>query len=585
MIGSPPGSRLGPDDREAALAGLEETTFDVAVVGGGVTGAGIALDAATRGLSVVLVEREDFASGTSSRSSKLIHGGLRYLEQRNFQLVREALHERRLLLSVIAPHLVRPVPFLLPVRNPWERSYFGAGIALYDGLSGWSPEMPRHRHLGRRALVEAAPALREDSFVGAIRYYDAQTDDARFVVAVLRTALGHGARAVSRAAVTGFLGDGRVEGVRVRDLDSGADLTIRARATILAAGVWSRQLEALAGVESPIAVRASKGVHLLVPRNRLDLRDALILRAGHSVLLVIPWGTHWLIGTTDTPWELRPGTEEPIPSLDDLDYLLGHLNRSLRRPLRRSAVTGMFAGLRPLIDPGAGDTAAVSREHVVRLPRPGLVTIAGGKYTTYRVMAAAAVDAAAGELELRVDPSRTESIPLVGGESLEAARAELAGLGLPEGISERLFERYGSTAPEIGRTILDDAELGSALPGAGPYIAAEALYAVTHEGARSLEDVLARRTRITFEAADGGRAAAPVVARLIAGPLGWSTSRLRDEVEAFERGVDAGRSAVDPAANPDVAPGGFASGSGSGRRRRQMRTRERSTWFRKERSR
>jgi glycerol-3-phosphate dehydrogenase len=570
MIGSPPGSRLGPRERAAALGELEETPVDVLVVGGGVTGAGIALDAATRGLSVALVERGDFASGTSSRSSKLIHGGLRYLEQRNFHLVREALHERRLLLSVIAPHLVRAIPFLLPVRNPWERSYYGAGIALYDGLSGWSPEMPRHRHLGRRAIVEAAPALREGEFVGAIRYYDAQTDDARFALAVLRTALGHGAKAVSRTAVTGFLGDNRVEGVTVRDVESGADMTIRAGATILAAGVWSRQLEELADVASPIAVRASKGVHLLVPRSSLDLRDALILRAGHSVLLVIPWGAHWLIGTTDTPWEIEAGAEDPMPSIEDLDYLLDHLNRSLRRPLRRGDVTGMFAGLRPLIDPGAGDTAAVSREHVVRLPRPGLVTVAGGKYTTYRVMAAAAVDAAAGELGLRVDPSRTESVPLIGAESLEAARAELAGLRLGDGISERLLERYGSTAPEVGRPILHDSELGGVLPGAAPYIAAEALYAVTHEGARSLEDVLARRTRITLEAPDGGRSAAPVVARLIAEPLGWSTRRAHDEVGAFERRVEANRPAVDPADDTDVASGAYASGSGSRRRQRRV---------------
>ena len=581
MIGSPPGSRLGPGDRASALAELGEATFDLLVVGGGVTGAGIALDAATRGLSVALVDRADFSSGTSSRSSKLIHGGLRYLEQRNFQLVREALHERRLLLADIAPHLVKPVPFLLPVRNPWERSYYGAGLALYDGLGGWSREMPRHRHLGRRAVGEAAPALRDGEFVGAIRYFDAQTDDARFVLAVLRTALAYGARAVSRAAVTGFLGSARVEGVRFQDVETGTELEVRAGATILAAGVWSHRLEVLAQVPDPIAVRASKGVHLLVPRDRLDLRDALILRAGHSVLLVIPWGTHWLIGTTDTPWEL--GTEEPTPLLEDLDYLLGHLNRALRRPLRRSDVTGMFAGLRPLIDPGAGDTAAVSREHVVRVARPGLVTVAGGKYTTYRVMAAAAVDAAAGELGLEVDASRTEAVPLIGAESLEAARAELTGLGLPKGTSERLLARYGSIAPEVGRPILHDSELGSTLPGAEPCIAAEALYAVTHEGARSLEDVLARRTRISFEAADGGRAAAPVVARFVAGPLGWSPGRTREEVGSFNRRIDAERAVLQARGVADDVPSVFAPSSR--RRRMQARRDEPRAWFGKARSR
>jgi glycerol-3-phosphate dehydrogenase len=580
MIGSPPGSRLGPDARAAALSALGETTFDVLVVGGGVTGAGIALDAATRGLSVALVERSDYASGTSSRSSKLIHGGLRYLEQRNFQLVREALHERRLLLGRIAPHLVRPIPFLLPVRNPWERSYFGAGIALYDGLSGWNPEMPRHRHLGRRAVAEAAPALRGGEFVGAIRYYDARTDDARFVVTLLRTALGHGAKAVSWTAVTGFLGAERVEGVRLEDLETGAELEARARVTILASGVWSRELEALAGVESPIAVRASKGVHLLVARERLDLNDALILRASSSVLLVIPWGAHWLIGTTDTPWEL--GTQEPTPTVEDLDYLLRHLNGALRRPLKRQDVTGMFAGLRPLIDPGAGDTAAVSREHVVRQPLPGLVTVAGGKYTTYRVMAAEAVDTAAEQLRLRVDPSRTELVPLIGAESLDAAGAELAGRDLGAPVAERLLERYGSIAPEVGAAIFTDPGLAVPLPEAAPYTGAEALYAVTHEGARSLDDVLSRRTRISFEAVDGGRAAAPVVARLVADPLGWSARRTHAEVVAFHAQLDKERAVVTAAGDPDMAPGAHAS---SGRRRRRARGNERSIRSRKEASR
>jgi glycerol-3-phosphate dehydrogenase len=581
MIGSPPGSQLGPGDRTAALIELGEATFDVLVVGGGVTGAGIALDAATRGLSVALVDQADFSSGTSSRSSKLIHGGLRYLEQRNFQLVREALHERRLLLTTIAPHLVKPVPFLLPVRNPWERSYFGAGIALYDGLGGWTSEMPRHRHLGRRAIAEAAPALADGEFVGAIRYFDGQTDDARFVVSVLRTALGHGAKTVSRAAVTGFLGRARVEGARVQDLETGTELEVRAGVTILAGGVWSQELEVLAEVASPIPVRASKGVHMLVPRDLIDLHDALILRAGHSVLLVIPWGAHWLIGTTDTPWEL--GTEEPTALPEDLDYLLGHLNRALRRPVRRGDVTGIFAGLRPLIDPGAGDTAAVSREHIVRVPRHGLVTVAGGKYTTYRVMAAEAVDAAGAQLGLAVDASRTESVPLVGAESIDAARGELTGLGLPEELSERLLARYGSIAPEVGRPILRDPELGATLPGAAPYVGAEALYAVTHEGARSLEDVLSRRTRISFEAADGGLAAAPVVAPLVAGPLGWSTRRVREEVDSFARRVARERAAVDAAGIGDVPSGGHTPSAA--RRRRHSHRPQRSSWFGRERSR
>jgi glycerol-3-phosphate dehydrogenase len=356
MLGSPPGSQLNPESRVAALAAFG-APLDVLVVGGGVTGAGIALDAVTRGLSVGLVERQDFASGTSSRSSKLIHGGLRYLEQRNFALVREALQERELLLTIVAPHLVRPVPFLLPLQRHWQRAYFGAGVALYDGLAGRHPAVPRGRHLGRRAALHAAPALRPDALVGAIRYFDAQTDDARFALTLLRTAVGHGAKAVSRTAVTGFVGERRIEGVRLRDTENGTELEVRAKVTVLAAGVWSAGLEALAGVAEPIAIRASKGVHLLVPRQRLDLRDALILRAERSVLLVIPWNDHWLIGTTDTPWER--GRDDPSASSEDVDYLLNRVNIALRHPLKRSDVSAVFAGLRPLVDTGIGDTARV----------------------------------------------------------------------------------------------------------------------------------------------------------------------------------------------------------------------------------
>jgi glycerol-3-phosphate dehydrogenase len=544
MIGSPPGSRLGPESRAAALDALGDRPLDVLVVGGGVTGAGIALDAATRGLSVALVERHDFASGTSSRSSKLIHGGLRYLEQRNFALVREALHERRLLLTRIAPHLVHPVPFLLPIRHHWERGYLGAGVALYDGLSGLHPELPRHRHLGHRAALDAAPALRDDALVGAIRYFDAQTDDARFVITLLRTALARGATALSRVAVTGFLGNGRVEGARLADVESGAELEARAKVTVLASGIWSHELEQLAGVDEPVAIRASKGVHVLVPRERLELKDALILRAGRSVLLVIPWGEQWLIGTTDTPWQLGP--DKPTATFADIDYLLRHVNPALRRPLTRADVTGAFAGLRPLVDSGARDTVGLSREHVVRRPRRGLVTVAGGKYTTYRVMAADAVAAAADQIGVRVDESRTADVPLIGAESMDAARAELSSRSLADGVAARLLARYGAIAPEVAMPIAEDPSLAAALPGAAPYLAAEVAYAVTHEGARQLDDVLTRRTRISIETVDGGRSAAPVVARLMAGRLGWSDERAADEVAGYRRWLDGERASEGP---------------------------------------
>jgi glycerol-3-phosphate dehydrogenase len=536
---SPRGSVLGPATRAATLAAAGERIFDLLVVGGGVTGAGIALDAASRGLDVLLVERDDFASGTSSRSSKLIHGGLRYLEQRNFALVREALHERALLLTRVAPHLVHPVSFLLPLGRRWQRAYFGAGLVLYDGLGGRRRAVPCHRHLGRAATLAAAPALREDGIVGGIRYFDAQTDDARFVVTLVRTALAHGAAALSRVAVTGFLGDRRVEGASLRDVETDAAFEVRARATVLATGVWTNELEELAGVRRPVPIRASKGVHLLVPRDRLELRDALILRADRSVLLVIPWGAHWLIGTTDSEYELNGS--EPVAAAADVDYLLSHVNRVLRRPLARADVTGVFAGLRPLVDPGGRNTAAVSREHVVREPRPGLVTIAGGKYTTYRVMAAAAVDAAARQIGARLERSRTGALPLLGADGLDAARCELARLGFEPAAADRLVGRYGGLAVEIGLQVLREPALADELPGAAPYLAAEAAHAVAYEGALHVEDVLARRTRISFEASDGGFAAAPLVAQTMARRLGWSPDRVQKEILRFRCWVERER--------------------------------------------
>ena len=537
MLGSPPGSRLGPENREQALAALSSAPLDMLVVGGGVTGAGIALDAVTRGLSVGVVERDDFASGTSSRSSKLIHGGLRYLEQRNFALVGEALHERRLLLTQIAPHLVRPVPSLLPLRRHWERGYFGAGLALYDGLSGLHPDVPRHRHLGRRATLEAAPGLRGEALVGGIRYFYAQIDDARFALMLLRTAAGHGAWAASRLEVIGFLGRKRIEGARLRDSETGRELDIRARVTVLASGVWAGALESLAGVAEPISIRPSKGVHLLVPRDRIELGTALIVRAGGSVLLTIPWGSHWLIGTTDTPWDLDQGY--PTATLADIDYLLGALNRVLRRPLTRGDVTGVFAGLRPLVGSNGAETTRISREHVVRQPREGLVTVTGGKFTTYRVMAADGVDASGREFDVQLDPSRTETVPLIGAEGLGAARAELGRGQLAEDLADRLLERYGALATEVTADVERIPALAHSIPGAEPYIAAEVIYAVTHEGARHVEDVLARRTRISIESPDHGYQAASIVADLMAPLLGWSRERVDAEVVAYRRQLDA----------------------------------------------
>ncbi|BBH66686.1 FAD-dependent oxidoreductase [Actinoplanes sp. OR16] len=537
---------MSPRTRATALATLAAEELDVLVVGAGVVGAGAALDAATRGLSVGLLEARDFASGTSSRSSKLIHGGLRYLEMLDFSLVREALRERGLLIQKLAPHLVRPVPFLYPLqKRAWERLYVGAGIALYDtlALSGGSAGLPRHRHLSRVEALKAFPSLRPETLIGAIRYYDAQVDDARHTMFLVRTAAAYGAQVASRTEMIGFLREGRrVVGVRARDLETGAELEIRARTVINATGVWTGDSQTmLTGERGQFKITASKGIHLVVPRDRISAKSGMILRTASSVLFVIPWDRHWIIGTTDTPWNLDKA--EPAASSRDVDYLLDEVNKALVTPLTRDDVQGVYAGLRPLLSADASSTAKLSREHAVGNPVPGLVVVAGGKYTTYRVMAKDAVDAAVGDLSTRVPPSCTDQVPLLGADGYRAAwnrRAQLARrAGLHVSRIEHLLRRYGTLTDELLALIEADPALGEPLTGATDYLAAEVVYAVTHEGARHLEDILSRRTRIAIETPDRGVAAARTTALLVAGPLGWSTEETEREIARYEAVVVA----------------------------------------------
>ncbi len=541
-------SRLGPAERESALAAMGTREFDVVVVGGGIVGAGVALDAATRGLSVALVEARDFASGTSSRSSKLIHGGLRYLEQRDFELVREALTERGLLLGRIAPHLVRPVPFLFPMTHRvWERAYIGAGVALYDGLSlsmGTSRGVPRHRHLSRTKALRVAPSLKRNSFVGAIQYWDAQVDDARYVTMLLRTAAGYGTQIVSRAQAVGFLREGeRVTGVRVRDLETERESEVRAKQVVNATGVWTDDIQELVGGRGQIHVRASKGVHLVVPKDRIHSASGIILRTEKSVLFVIPWGRHWIIGTTDTPWDLNK--DHPAASKADIDYVLEHVNAVLNVPLTHDDVEGVYAGLRPLLSGESEETSKLSREHVVAHPVPGLVVVAGGKYTTYRVMAKDAVDAVAHGLDGKVPPSCTDRIALVGGDGYHAlwnARQRLAeSSGLHVARVEHLLHRYGTLVEDLLGLIRERPDLGRPIEGADDYLRAEIVYAASHEGARHVNDVLARRTRISIETWDRGLGVAREAAELLAPELGWSKEQTEREIEYYEKRIEAER--------------------------------------------
>jgi glycerol-3-phosphate dehydrogenase len=539
-----PDGQLGPVQRRAALQRMKDEHFDIVVVGGGITGAGIALDAATRGLSVALVEKRDFASGTSSRSGKLIHGGLRYLEQLNFGLVREALHERGLMLTRLAPHLVKPIRFIYPLEHRvWERPYVGAGLVLYDTLGG-AGAVPRHRHLTRRGARAIAPALRHDSLAGAISFYDAQVDDARHTLAVVRTAATHGAVVASAAKVVGFLRDGQqVTGVRVRDVEAGGEFDLRARHVINAAGVWTDEIQQMAGGRGQFRVRASKGVHILVPRDRIRSDASLFVRAEDSVLFVRTWGRHWLIGTTDTPWDLD--LDHPAANAHDIEYLLRNINRVIDPPLTVDDVDGVFAGLRPLLFGESDATSKLSREHAVASPVPGLTVIAGGKYTTYRVMAKDAVDAAAGGLNTAVAPSCTEDVPLLGAEGYRAlwnGRRRLAEAGgLPESSIEHLLNRYGDGVHELLDLVAQRPELGEPIEGGGGYLRVEARYAASHEGALHLEDVLTRRTHVSFETADRGLRAAEPVAALMAEVLGWDAATRAAEVEMYRKRVEAER--------------------------------------------
>jgi glycerol-3-phosphate dehydrogenase len=527
---------------------MTEHELDVLVVGGGVVGAGAALDAVTRGLTTAIVDARDWASGTSSRSSKLIHGGLRYLEMLDFGLVREALTERGLLLDRIAPHLVKPVPFLYPLQHRgWERAYVGAGIALYDTMaytSGTARGLHHHRHLSRKHALREAPCLRPSALTGAIQYWDAQVDDARHTMTVVRTAAGFGALAANYTQVRGFLRQGeRVTGAAVTDLESGQTLEIRAKQVINATGVWTDDTQALADTRGQFHVRASKGIHLVVPRDRLQSTTGLILRTEKSVLFVIPWGRHWIIGTTDTDWSLDKS--HPAASSRDIDYLLDHVNSVLTMPLTREDVEGVYAGLRPLLTGESESTSKLSREHVVGHPVPGLVVVAGGKYTTYRVMAADAVDEAARTMDARVPDSITNEVPLLGAEGYRALWNQRRALAVTAGVHvariEHLLNRYGSCVNDLLDMLRADPALAAPLPGADDYLAVEVRYAVTHEGARHLDDVLARRTRISIESWDRGVAAAAVAAGLMADVLGWDDATRQSEIDHYRVRVEAER--------------------------------------------
>ncbi|WP_085529633.1 glycerol-3-phosphate dehydrogenase/oxidase [Kocuria massiliensis] len=571
-------THLTAASRAEALDAMSDSEgVDILVIGGGVTGAGIALDAATRGLRTAVVDAGDWASGTSAWSSKLVHGGLRYLLNLDFKLVAEALKERGLLLTSLAPHLVKAQPFLWPLKMPViERSYSAIGIGMYDAMAiagaRGKKTVPTQKHYSKKGAKQLFPDIKDDALTGAIRFYDARVDDARLVIDLIRTAAGYGALAASRAQVTGLLKSetGRVIGAKVTDLETQEVREVRAKHVINATGVWTEETESLTGKEQGLEVLASKGVHIVVPRERINAESGIFLRTEKSVLFIIPWQRYWVIGTTDTPYD--QDVARPVATAQDIDYILDHANAILDKPLTRDDIISTYAGLRPLLQPGVkGDESTqstkVSREHTVAEVVPGMSAIAGGKLTTYRIMARDAVDFALGATA-GARPSITEDIPLVGAQGYQAARTRAGQIAEQFGWTaarvDSLLDRYGSEIDDVLDLIQEDPELGKPLTNAPMFLRAEVLLAVRYEGALHLEDVLMRRVRLDLEQRDRGLSSAEEILAIMSPELGWSAEdrkrefdnygqRVSNIARAEEQNDDAGAS-QSVTADPEIMP-------------------------------
>jgi len=508
-------------NRPALLSRARDRTepWDLVVIGGGATGAGVAVDAASRGYAVLLLERGDFGGGTSSRSTKLVHGGVRYLRQGHIQLVLDALKERGRLRRN-APHLVRDLAFVLPCYRWWERAYYGAGLTAYDLLAG-------RRRFGRSKVVTPGevrrrlPGVRTDGLRGGVVYHDGQFDDARLNVHLIRTAVDHGAAVLNYAPVVGLVHGpgGAVTGVTVRDLEGGSEWTAAARVVVNAAGPFCDDIRRLADPSASPLVAASQGSHVVLDRSFLPGDSALLVpeTPDGRVLFAIPWHGHTLVGTTDV--EVPAVPVEPRPTAHEIDFILETAGRYLAKQPQRSDVLSAFAGIRPLVRAGGSSTAALARDHTIRVDAPGLMTITGGKWTTYRRMAEDCVNRAATLAGLPKQECRTRDLPIHGFDPDAGRFGELA--------------VYGSDAPAI-RVLADvDKKLAENLHPALPYIAAEVIWSVRTELARTVADVLARRTRALFLNAAAAVEMAPRVAGLMARELGRDSAWTAAQVRAF----------------------------------------------------
>jgi glycerol-3-phosphate dehydrogenase len=532
-----------PREREERLARLSAERFDILIIGGGINGAGIARDAAMRGLRTALVERDDFGSGTSSRSSRLVHGGVRYLEHGHLNLVFESSRERRTLLR-IAPHLVRPLRFIWPVfggaRLPrWKLL---AGLFMYDALAVFR-NVANHEALDAREVASREPSLRRDGLVGGAQYYDAATDDARLTLANIVAAHERGAVAVNHVEAVRFLRDAeRIVGAVVRPTDDAErEIEVRASVVVNAAGPWSDEVRALDAPATRNTVRATKGVHIAVSRERLATNGAITLLSpvDGRVMFVLPSTATTIVGTTDTPTDERP--DEVRASADDVDYLVTSVNAFFpAAKLAASDVIASWAGIRPLIATGyANDPASASREHRIDRSGSGLVSVTGGKLTTYRSMAAEVVGIVERALGRRAGRSRTDREPLPGGdlrtfdEALRAAELEVGDAI----VAKRLVEAHGSRWRQVAALTVSEPALARRIVRDLPYLLAEVVYAVEREMALTLADVLVRRLHIAYETADHGRAAARVAAAVLAGRLGWDNARAATELARYDAEV------------------------------------------------
>lgn len=517
-------------NRADGLARLDEETFDVLVVGGGASGLGAAVDAAARGYRTALIEAEDFAKATSSRSTKLVHGGVRYLQQGDIGLVREALHERTAL-RANAPHLVHDLAFVVPAYRRAEIAYYGAGLKLYDLLAGRSG-FPPSRIVSTRRALELIPALVPDGLHGAVVYSDGQFDDARLAITLARTAVDRGAAVANylRAVALRYEGK-RVAGVHAVDGETGRALEIRARAVINATGIFVDELRSLDDRSAPPLLTYSRGSHIVVRAEALGGATAALLVPKTSdgrILFAVPWHGHVVIGTTDIA---TPHPElDPVPTQAEVAFILETVNRFLIRPLAESQVQAAFAGLRPLVNRKATSTAKLSREHVIDVSASGLVTITGGKWTTYRKMAEDVVDVAAARAGLPQKPSPTARMPLHG--ATNDLRADHA------------LRVYGSDADAVVALGRSDAALRAPFHVRLPYTRAEIVYAARHEMARTVEDVLARRTRALFLDAQAALESAPGVAALLATELRRDEGWQEEQIRSFELLVYAAQAAT-----------------------------------------